>query len=159
MRGIPFWNSVLIPLLFLASAISTGIGAVLIGATVYRSYKQDVEEDAVNLHFLYKLDLVIIVVEAVILLAYLLIMGLSSHPAAVNSVQMLLTGSLAPVFWIVFIVVGLVLPFYLEWSLCRNGVNKHLSSTIAASCLLIGGLTLRYLILSAGTFSTFRLLL
>lgn len=159
MRGIPFWNTILIPLLFLASALSTGIGAVLIGAMVYRSLKKDAGVDAINLHYLYKMDLALICIEAAILFVYLLVMGLSSQPAAVNSVQMLLTGSLAPVFWILFIVVGLVLPFYFEWSLYSKGISKHLSSTIAASCLLIGGLTLRYLILSAGTFSTFKLLL
>ena len=52
------------------------------------------------------------------------------------------------------IVVGLVLPFYLEWSLYKK-YQQHLSSALAAVCLLVGGLTLRYLILSAGTLETF----
>ena len=125
----------------------------------YNSWKNDGQLDTLNLNYLYKIDLLLIVIEVAILVIYLLVMGQSSHPAAVNSVQMLLTGSLAPAFWILVIVVGLVLPFYLEWSLYKKDINKHLSSALAAVCLLVGGLTLRYLILSAGTLETFRLLL
>jgi polysulfide reductase chain C len=159
MRGIPFWNTILIPLLFLTSALSTGIGAVLIGSIAYNSWKKDGQLDTLNINYLYKTDLLLIIIEVAILLIYLLVMGQSTHPAAVNSVQILLTGSLAPAFWILVIVVGLVLPFYLEWSLYKKDISKHLSSALAAACLLVGGLTLRYLILSAGTLETFRLLL
>ncbi len=159
MRGIPFWNTILIPFLFLTSALSTGIGAVLIGAIAYSQWKKSGRMEPLNLHYLYKLDLSLIIIEVAILFIYLLAMGQSSHPAAVNSVRMLLTGSLAPAFWILVIVVGLALPFYMEWNLYQKDISKHLSSALVAVCLLVGGLTLRYLILSAGTLETFRLLL
>lgn len=157
MRGIPFWNTILVPFLFLTSALSTGIGAVLIGVIIYSQWKSNGQ--AISLNYLYRLDLSLIIIELVILFIYLVTMGRSPHPAAVNSVQMLVAGTLAPAFWILVIIIGLALPFYLEWNLYKKDMNKHLSSTVAAMCLLIGGLALRYLILSAGTFETFRLLL
>ena len=85
MRGIPFWNTILIPLLFLTSALSTGIGAVLISSIAYNAWKKDGQLDTLNLHYLYKIDLLLIIIEVAILLIYLLVMGQSTHPAAVNS--------------------------------------------------------------------------
>ncbi|WP_028844653.1 NrfD/PsrC family molybdoenzyme membrane anchor subunit [Thermodesulfovibrio thiophilus] len=162
VRGVPFWNSFLVPLLFLASAISTGISAVLIGVFGFVSKKHDINQEAENLKFLCHADMWGIGIETCILIIYLVSMGWSSNAAAIASVNRLLTGALSLSFWFLVIVVGLVTPFYLEWKLKKieELSPKFISKGILAGlCVFIGGFTLRYLILAAGILGTSRNLL
>ncbi len=162
-RGVPFWNSLLLPLLFLASAFSTGISAVLTGVFVFASVKQDAGQEAKTLRSLYRTDLWVLGSEVLLLLLYLVSMGWSSNPAAVASVQRLLVGALAPAFWVLVVAVGLVAPFYFEWRLYKKleGPSSGFTAggVLAGLCVLVGGLTLRYLILAAGMFGMSRPLL
>lgn len=161
--GVPFWNTPLLPVLFLVSALSTGIGAILIGVLVFARPKAETGGDPETLHSLCKAVLWLVGFEALLLLLYLLVMGQSQHLAAAASVRMLLGGSLAPAFWLLVVVVGLAVPFYLEWNLHRKQPGRLssvvVSGTVAGACLLIGGLALRYLILAVGVFKTFGSLL
>ncbi|HHV35814.1 MAG TPA: polysulfide reductase NrfD [Syntrophomonadaceae bacterium] len=153
VKAIPFWNTPLLPVLFFISSVSTGIGALLVGVLI----KGAKDSDVGILHSLSRIDLVFVGLEVLVLLFYLLVMG-QSRLAAASSVKMLVAGSCAPFFWI-FVVVGLLVPFCLEWGLNRKQDNQLssmvVSGTAAGICLLFGGLALRYLILAVGIFEGF----
>lgn len=158
VKAIPFWNTPLLPVLFLISAVSTGIGAILV--IVLLCFDKDENGDEVGvLHSLSRIDLVLVGLEALVLLFYMLIMG-QSRLAAASSVHMLVAGSYALVFWLFVVILGLAVPFFLELSLNRKQdsqlSNIIVNGTITGICLLVGGLALRYLILAVGIFENFK---
>lgn len=153
VQAIPFWNTPLLPVLFLVSALSTGIGAVLLVAVIYRQSRQAVQSDTDGLHLLTKVDGVLVLLEIMCLAFYLIIMA-KSGVAAAASTNMIISGSLAPIFWLAVIVIGLLLPLVIEIMALRQErkefqVNK---TALMGACLLFGGLALRYIILAAGVY-------
>lgn len=118
----PFWNaSPLLPWLFLASAATAG-GALL-----------QLREPSERLR---RIVAAMGMVEGLVLLAHLLWV----YPAATPSVLALVGGPLAWAFW-GFLLVGLLLPLYLE--------RRHTSMAMAALLTLLGAFLLRYFVVFA----------
>lgn len=141
MKARPFWNSPALPLLFVTSAFSTGIAVVTVLASALVIYGLDAQSS----HLLSQVDLCLIVAELAIIGLYLTIMNNSAAPAA-RSVEMLLRGKQANTFWGGLIFAGLVVPLVLALA-SSEGVTNLLSSIL----VLIGGFSLRYTFLAAGT--------
>ncbi|HZW44817.1 MAG TPA: NrfD/PsrC family molybdoenzyme membrane anchor subunit [Dermatophilaceae bacterium] len=141
--SFPLLSSWLLPVLFLISALSTGLSAaVLVG--YFRAHRQGIELD---LHNWSRVHIGLVTVELGVLLAWLAV-G-SASPAGSASVQLLVSGELAPVFWIGVVLVGLVAPvlaFVVETA--PRGHSCRLALTGEAG-VLAGGLALRYLVLLA----------
>lgn len=159
----PLWAStVLLPVLFVTSAIATGIAALnLVGALGVR------QVDISLMSKLCKGASVVCIVE-ILALAGLLILVASSPitsvayaagsvlgpcpdetPAVVmQSVNNLLTGSLSFPFWVGVVLVGLLLPLGVEMSLILRGVESPPREVAAllAIMVLTGGLILRAVI-------------
>jgi polysulfide reductase chain C len=159
MQAVPFWNTPIIPLLFVVSALLTGMGAVLLvkGLRCWVIPKAEAEKEQVveSVHTLSRVDLPLIVMELIVLFLLLLVI-VSSPSAAAASVAYLLSGGYAGAFWLGIVVVGLLVPMALEvWTLTRGqGLTvARLTdvSVVVGLCLLIGGIILRYAILAAGT--------
>lgn len=141
--SFPLLSSWLLPVLFLVSALSTGLSAsVLVGYV--RARRQGIELD---LHRWSRIHIGLVVVELGVLLAWLAV-G-SASQAGSDSVQLLVSGALAPVFWVVVVVAGLVAPvlaFVVETA--PRGHSCRLALAGEAG-VLAGGLALRYLVLLA----------
>jgi len=141
--SFPLLNSWLLPMLFLVSALSTGLSAAVLGGYLM-ARRQSVELD---LHRWSRIHIGLVVLELGVLLAWL---GLGSgSPAGGTSVDMLVSGSLAPLFWGAVVVAGLVGPvlaFIVETR--QRGHNAGLALAGDAG-VLAGGLALRYLVLLA----------
>lgn len=155
LESIPFWNTPLLPLLFLISALSTGIGAVLLTAVVSKQSRQAVQLDTDGIHLLAKVDGVLVLLEIMCLAFYLIIMA-KAGVAAAASINMIISGSLAAMFWLAVIVIGLLLPFIIEfWSFRQETAEIKVTQTaLVGICLLFGGLALRYVILAAGVYES-----
>ena len=141
--SFPLLSSWLLPVLFLVSALSTGLSAAVLGGYVM-AHRQGVELD---LHRLSRTHIGLVVLELGVLLAWLAV-G-SGSPAGGTSVDMLVTGALAPVFWGGVVVIGLVGPvlaFIVESGQRRNNARLSLAGEAG---VLAGGLALRYLVLLA----------
>lgn len=148
----PLWNSALLPILFLVSAMSTGAAAVLFfGALVHR-------EELGLLHFTEKVHYFFPIAE-IVLVAALLFITFSNGEAGRNSVLVLVCGKYAPAFWFGFVIIGLVLPFVLE-TYKLFGAKKNVVAAkepdagagltlVGDAGVIIGGFLLRYLILVA----------
>ncbi len=151
VKAVPFWNTPMLPLLFLVSALSTGMGAILLVLGMRRwiapPSATEREQVAESEHLLSKVDLPVVGVELLVLFFLLFIMG-GAQSVAAESARYVVSGGFAVAFWIGVVIVGLVAPIVLEvWTLRRKGMSL---AVVTGICLLIGGIVLRYAVLSAG---------
>ncbi len=141
--SFPLLSSWLLPVLFLVSALSTGLSAAVLGGYVL-ARRARIELD---LHRWSRIHISLVVVELGVLLAWLAV-G-SGSPAGSESVQLLVSGDLAPVFWAVVVVLGLVGPV-MAFLAEKKHEGHHDRLTLAGDAgVLAGGLALRYMVLLA----------
>lgn len=151
-RVIAFWNTAMLPLLFLVSAGSTGVMAVIL-----LTPSSPALSGAFRL--LSQVLLVLLVVQCIVIAFYVQ----SSHRTDESraSARLLLKGRLAGTFWFGLIVAGLLIPLALMIIEVAAVAEGDLSSTlwvtrIAAILGLFGGLILRRLVLAAGVKAPLR---
>lgn len=112
--------------LFIASAAALGLGAIALWPAEAR------------LAALRRLDLFALGIEALLLVLFLQSLGAGAAP--------FLTGSLAPLFWGAVVVAGVVVPFATQ----ALGRGRRALEVVTAALMLVGGFTLRYVVLAAG---------
>lgn len=140
--AVPFLNTPFVPVLFTASALATG-AAVLIVVGFCRQNRPEVEE---GLGGLVMLDLMLVVVEAGVLAAFLLASA-QAGDAVGASADALMTGRFAGAFWLGAVGLGLVAPFVVDVASRRS--FDPLVLAIGSCCTLAGGICLRYVLLLA----------
>lgn len=149
-RTFPLWNNAALPVLFLVSAVSTGMAAMLL-VSIFGAPKEF--DDAVKFK---KFHFFLPVFELFLIACLLFITANSAEEAGYTSVMNLIAGDCSVAFWLVFILVGLLLPTIIEWKalfFCTKEQESskmgHLASGLSDAGLLIGGFALRLLILTA----------
>jgi polysulfide reductase chain C len=142
-RPIAFWSTAMLPLLFLVSALSTGMMAVVLIGTVGQVSTE-------LLHILAKVDLVVIVLEIFVLTFYL--HGTHRVPESRASAELVLIGQVAPLFWWGVALLGLIAPLTLDligvYALEAGAAAT--TGLLAAVSGIIGGLILRQVVLKGG---------
>lgn len=148
--GFPLWNPVVLPLLFIVSAASSGFAIVLL-----ISYARGSDEPA-KLGFLKTTGLLFPVLEAALVIILFVVASMTSGSgayAAAASVANMLTGSYAPAFWIGFVVIGIAIPLVLEFlhrkSSAAEGGAFNAQAVVGEACVLVGAFMLRYLMIMA----------
>lgn len=137
----PFWNTPLLPLLFVVSSLSTGVSAL----TLVGSAAGGMRVPATSAELVASGEMLLLGLEFVMVAFYVATME-NSLPQARVAVGRLLRGDLAAVFWLGVVVLGLLLPL----ALMAAGAVPPSS---AAVLVLIGGFSLRLSVLSAGARS------
>lgn len=150
--SVPLWNNALLPVLFVVSALSTGMAATLLCAVIVSRKGEDAEKFG-------RLHIAVIVIEAAVAALFLFFAAKSQAPAANWSFDAIISGQLAGAFWIGFVVIGLVVPLVynlIALSKSLSGV-MHSPALVAIECLcvLAGGLMLRYIIVTGGAIDHF----
>ncbi|UCF79483.1 MAG: polysulfide reductase NrfD [Candidatus Eiseniibacteriota bacterium] len=142
-RPIAFWSTAMLPLLFLVSALSTGVMAVIVGA----SFAGGAEAAIVKLG---KVDILLIIAEIFVVIFYL--QGTHRVPESRASAKLVLVESVAPLFWIGVAGLGLVLPLALELAgaFALEGTGPEVAAIVASISGIIGGLFLRQVVLAGG---------
>ena len=139
----------LLPILFLVSAMSTGMASVLLAGV----FKHPEEFNRVGVfkkfHFCFPCI-------EMLLVASLMFITVTNSTAGYESVMALLAGKYAVAFWVLFVIVGLVGPTILEtWMLFfspkefEESRKAHAISAMSDIGVLIGGFMLRLLVLIA----------
>jgi formate-dependent nitrite reductase membrane component NrfD len=151
-RPIAFWNTAMLPILFLISASSTGI----MGVTLLTPSSPALSG---LLRQLSRVDLFLLVLECIVIAIYLQASHRTDESRA--SASLLLKGRLAWGFWFGLIGLGLLVPLSLdiiEVSIVTEGDHSStLWLTRTASVMgLLGGLILRRLVLAAGIRAPLR---
>ncbi len=150
--SVPLWSDTgLLPALFSVSAVSTGIALTIVASLlVNKSGKLSISNDLIRK--LADADAVVIVMEALVLTAYVIWLAIIGG-AAGTSLSALLTGELAVMFWLGFVSLALLIPIILD--LIRHfskSEGRAATTLIALSVVLtiIGGFFLRIVITIGG---------
>lgn len=142
-KSVPLWNTPLLPLLFLASSLSTGSMSIILSALGTGL----LEIGSTPMKVLLAIEQAVIVMEGFILYLFLL-RGYRASEQGRDSVHLLITGRLQYVFWQGIVVLGFLIPIAFEW------LSKSYQSAtllwVAGLSLLTGGFFLRLGILQAG---------
>ncbi len=145
VNGVPFWNTPLMPLLFLASAISTGLAAAMIVAAI-------IDVNTIKTLSNFALGHVIFLSVEALVLMLLVFMSLTRSTEAAASAGMLISGMLSPYFWGLVVMLGLVVPFILSVFEFLEYGQMPKSLVVGADILvLVGGVSIRALIVFSGT--------
>ncbi|MBN2560450.1 MAG: polysulfide reductase NrfD [Phycisphaerae bacterium] len=150
-RPIAFWSTALLPLLFLVSALSTGIMAVVLLASLAGS------TFAGPIHSLARIDILLIILEMFVLAFYL--QGTHRVPESRASAQLVLTGSVAPLFWWGVATCGLTVPLVLDLlgsHATAGGGWAWTFAFLASISGIVGGLILRQVVLAGGIHAPLR---
>ncbi|MEZ0346075.1 MAG: NrfD/PsrC family molybdoenzyme membrane anchor subunit [Infirmifilum sp.] len=142
--GVPFWNTSLIPVLWILSASVCAIGVLKI-----LIHAEDISR------LLTRAGLALDVGELVALTALINVPLYVGPEAARESAAALLTGVLAPAFWLGVVLVGVLAPAAIGFVLLRRE-DRRLGYA-AAILYLLGALALRILVLQAGVFASLHL--
>jgi len=147
----PLWNTWFLPALFTVSALDTGV-ALFIAYSVLSANKAKTDSAKLE-HVLEWSTVILIGLEVIVLASYLSIVS-SALEIGFISVQILTSGSLSQIFWIIFVGCGLAVPLFISISLL---VRRDLTlktwgilPMIGVAGCLAGGFTLRFVVLLAG---------
>jgi formate-dependent nitrite reductase membrane component NrfD len=143
-KSIPLWNTYLLPLLFLVSALSTGSMAIILATlgTGLFSHAAGV------LKVLISGEQILVVIEAIVLYLYLSGRYRAAEQGK-DSVRLLLFGEKKLIFWGGIVLLGLVFPIVLE-AIASFFPEHGALIFVSGLILLCGGLFLRLGVLSAG---------
>jgi formate-dependent nitrite reductase membrane component NrfD len=140
VNGIKFWNSALLPVLVVVGGLASGAAILMVTA----SYTSTTAFDTIRAFARFFL-----IFYSVAIFIYLWISTYSS-PESKESALVLLKGSLAGLFWIIIILIGIIIPLILEF------ITKADSSVlliISAVLMIVGNLTMRYSLIRAGRYT------
>ena len=142
VKAVPFWNSTLLPLLFVLCGILGGFGlSVVIGLS-----GGDVDIAAAETGSRW-----LLIVNALLIVVYLWAAA-NRETTGKKSVMEQMRGNLAPVFWIGIIVLGIIIPLAIAFSSYFVGEVSSALLVTGVACEVIGGLALRYCVLKAGAY-------
>lgn len=163
----PLWAStVLLPSLFVASAVSTGVAIlVLAGIAVNSVSRGSLVELRMALNQLFgskdwtisnrtvarlaEADVIVILVELAVLIGYAIWLAISSMAGAGEALRLLTTGVLAAPFWVGVVLLALLIPLGLDianWGKEIETKKVRLAIITSTTCVILGGLILRAVI-------------
>ncbi|HIQ00918.1 MAG TPA: hypothetical protein EYH30_02120 [Anaerolineales bacterium] len=141
---LPFIPIPMLPLLFLVSALSTGVGLTIdLAATLV------VPEVSHRIRRLPLIHLAMIGIET-LLLGFLLITAFLSGGAAAQSARDIVVGPHSIVFWVLIVVPGFIYPFIVHAYAAGLGRHSPASGLGSGIGIVVAGLFLRYLIIVSG---------
>ena len=160
MPSRPFWNSPILALLFLVSALSTGVASILLLRAVLHRKGADQESER---HFhntgylLAASDVLLIGFELVVVFLFIMFAYLTVGDVRHAVSVVLFGGDLSTLFWVGVVLVGLLIPvlvelFYVVPKLIyhKKFVTPRGVEIVIPVVVLIGGFLLRYVIVVAG---------
>lgn len=160
MPSRPFWNSPILAMLFMLSSISTGIAAILLARALFPG-KQGNGEALKEYHqsgYIFATsDVLLIGLELLVLFLFLMFAHLTVGDVKQAVSVVLPGGSLAPMFFIWVVLVGLLIPALIElyYVIPKLLYRKAFAiprgvEIVVPAAILMGGFMLRYVVVIAG---------
>jgi formate-dependent nitrite reductase membrane component NrfD len=143
VEAVPLWASVILPALFLVSAISTGmalcidLAATLAIPSVQRRFK--------NLPLVH---MGLIGLEMA-LLALLLVTALNEGGQAAESAKLIMTGEGSMAFWVLVVGFGMLYPLMVHVYAFARHSHGYVSGILSGVGIIVAGLFVRYIIVAA----------
>ncbi|GHT77914.1 hypothetical protein FACS1894104_0300 [Actinomycetota bacterium] len=145
IETVAFWASPIVPIIFVVSSFSTGI-ALLLGVWYLTGNGQKLP---ILLGRLARFDLVLVFLEVVCIaaFAYFAMSNSEIYSAALE----LAMGESAAIFWLGFVLCGLILPVFAQNILAKNTAEIIPNiAGIMSLAVLVGGFSLRWCVILAG---------
>ena len=143
-KSIPLWNTHLLPLLFLVSALSTGSMAIILSTLGTGLFSHD----AGALKVLMGGEQILVVIEGIVLYLFLS-RSYRATEQGKDSVRLLLFGEMKLIFWGGIVILGFIFPVILE-NIASLFPGNVVLMFVAGILLLCGGFFLRLGVLHAG---------
>jgi len=143
IKAVPFWNSTLLPVLFILCGILGGFGLSVVIAL--NGGHVDITAAETGSRWL-------LIINALIIVIYLW-RAANREVTGKQSVMEQMRGSIAPIFWAGIVVLGIIIPVAIAFSSYFAEETSALLLVAGVACEVIGGLTLRYCILKAGAYT------
>lgn len=152
----PAWDSIALPLMYLGAGLA--LGFTLMAALVLLKGKASEEGG-----FALKLALAGVVIMAVTTVAYVIWIAIAPYQDPSRSIERLISGDLALMFWAGVVVVGIVVPVALTVLACIKATKgeggsgianpKSLSTYLFVSfaCTAVGAVAIRMIMYAVGT--------
>lgn len=152
----PAWDSVALPLMFLGGGLAIGM-TFMCGLVLLRG---DAEKDG---GFALKLALAGVIIMVVTSLAYVIWIAMAPYQVPSRSIDRLISGDLAIMFWVGVVLVGLVAPTALTALACVKATKGDAGSAlanpntlamylfVAMACSVVGAVVLRVIMYGVGT--------
>ena len=142
VKGVPFWNSSLLPILFVLCGVLGGFGlSVVIG--LYGGN--------VNIAIAEAGSRWLLIINALLIVIYLWAAA-NREATGKKSVMEQMRGNLATIFWGGIVAMGIVIPLVIAFSSYFVGEVSSALLITGVICEIIGGLALRYCVLKAGAY-------
>jgi sulfite dehydrogenase (quinone) subunit SoeC len=142
VKGVPFWNSWLLPVLFIMCGVLGGFGLSvaisLSGGDIVLSRAETGSR-------------ILLAVNILLIIVYLLLAA-KREAVGKQTVFEQIRGQNAPVFWIGIVVLGLVIPVAVSLIALATGEVNSIMLIFGVVCEIIGGLSLRYVVLKGGAY-------
>jgi len=135
--AIKLWNSAIVPILFVVAGLTGGLAILVLSMLGDSALVGDVAA----------IMRIVVIGYAIAVVIYFWVATYEST-AARDSVTRIIQGSIAPVFWIGVVLLGIVIPIILLFT-----SSAAAALAVAAVCAIVGGVALRYVILKAGVYS------
>jgi formate-dependent nitrite reductase membrane component NrfD len=143
VKAVPFWNSSLLPLLFVLCGILGGFGVSVIIAINGGNVNIDIAETGSRW----------LLIANALLIAIYLWLAAGREATGKQSVMEQIRGSNAFIFWTGIVVLGIIIPVIIGFSSYFVGEVSHGLLIFGVTCEVLGGLALRYCVLKAGAYS------
>lgn len=154
----PIWSStLLLPALFVASALCTGMALLIIMALIINAVKRGSSAGLTipreTIGQMAKALVWVISIELVVMAGYAIWLSISTVSGAGEALSLLTIGTLAIPFWVVVVLIGLLIPLALL--ITNRGKALAAKATLnivvaSATCVLLGGLALRAVMIVGG---------
>ncbi len=160
MPARPFWNSPILALLFLVSALSTGVATIILARVLFHRKSQDIAVEKrfhQSAYLLAASDALLIGIELMVIFLFVLFAHLTIGNVKYAVSIILPGGEMAMMFWLWVVLIGLLLPVLTELAYVIPGLLYHRAYSApkvvelsVAIAVLIGGFMLRYVVVVAG---------
>jgi DMSO reductase anchor subunit len=143
----PAWNTILWPLLFIASASILGLFTAYTWAALTR-------QDGAYIETTNKAAVILLAAQAVLVIIYLIFLATSEFPHETRHPLRLLAGDLALIFWAGVVLLGLAIPMALtlyRWISRQKGLAPMGIALMGLASTLVGAVAIRHLMYMLGT--------
>jgi len=142
VKGVPFWNSWLLPILFIMCGVLGGFGLSVVISLAGGGI--ELEQAELGSRILLGINILLIVV-------YLLL-AMRREELGKQTVLEQIRGENALVFWIGIVALGIIIPVAVSViALAASEINSILLIA-GVVCEIIGGMALRYVVLKGGAY-------
>lgn len=145
-------GTVLLPALFVASAVSTGVALLIITAMAANWVTKEDSRYRVaggTIARLAEADVIVIIIELAVLIVFVIWLAISG---ASDALGILAAGSMAAPFWVGVVLLALLIPLALDMRARGKALEGGVSRAVLTSSVsvIVGGLILRWVITIGG---------